>query len=299
MSNPICMRLLAPAMVLMLLVAGTPAFVSAADFRNQLDVDPQGTVEINGIGGKVEILAWDQAKIEVTGSDDLADRIDIHTLGSRTVIEMRPHRGAGIGADTTRMTVHVPARSSVSGTWVSATVKVDGIGGETNLRTVSGDLSGEVGGDLKANTATGNIRMVARGAKSIEVKTISGDVQLTAGTAAVELSTVSGNAKLELATLTRGHMKSISGDLTGQFALAPDADFESESVSGNVRLTFPAPPAAYYDIQSISGTIDNCFGPKVERAEYGPGARLDFKTGDAKAHVRIGTKSGDVKICAA
>jgi hypothetical protein len=293
------MRFLTPALALMPLVVGTPAFVSAADFRNQLDVDPQGTVEINGIGGKVEIVAWDQAKIEVSGSDDLADRIDIRTHGSRTVIEMRLHAGAGIGGDSTRMTVHVPTKSSVSGTWVSATVKVSGIGGATNLRTVSGDLSGEVSGDLKANTATGSVRIVARGAGSIEVKTISGDVQLTAGSAEVELSTVSGNAKLELTTLTRGHMKSISGDLTGQFALAPDADFESQSVSGNIRLKFPSPPAAYYDIQSISGSIDSCFGPKVEKAEYGPGERLNFKTGDAKANVRIETKSGDVKICAA
>jgi DUF4097 and DUF4098 domain-containing protein YvlB len=176
---------------------------------------------------------------------------------------------------------------------------VSGITGNTNLRTVSGDLTGDVGGDLKANSSTGNIRMSARTAGSIELKTISGDVQLTGGSAELELSTVSGNAKIELATLVRGRLKSISGDLTGQFALAPDADFESESVSGNVRLKFPAQPAAYFDIQSISGTIDNCFGPKVEKAQYGPGARLDFKSGDGKAHVRIETKSGDVHMCAA
>jgi DUF4097 and DUF4098 domain-containing protein YvlB len=286
-------------MALALLAAAAPALVRASDFKDQLDVDPQGTVEINGIAGRVEILGWDQSKIEVTGSDDLADRVNIRNHGSRTVIDVRPRGGMSFGSDATRMTVHVPAKSSVSATWVSANVKVSGITGNTNLRTVSGDLTGDVGGDLKANSSTGNIRMSARTAGSIELKTISGDVQLTGGSAELELSTVSGNAKIELATLVRGRLKSISGDLTGQFALAPDADFESESVSGNVRLTFPAPPAAYYDIQSISGTIDNCFGPKVERAEYGPGARLDFKTGDAKAHVRIGTKSGDVKICAA
>jgi hypothetical protein len=297
MFTPTPMRFLASAMASMLLAAGTPALVSASVFKDQLEVDPQGTVEVNGIAGKVEILAWDQPKIEVTGSDDLADRVSIRNHGSRTVIDVRPRSGMSFGSDSTRLTVHVPAKSSVSATWVSASVKVSGIGGETSLRTVSGDLSGDVSGDLKANTATGNIRIMAKGAGSIEVKTISGDMQLMGGTAEVELSTVSGNAKLELATLTRGRMKSISGDLTGQFALAPDADFESESVSGNVRLKFPSQPAAYYDIQSISGTIDNCFGPKVEKAQYGPGARLDFKMGEGKAHIRIETKSGDVRIC--
>ena len=291
-------RLLIPAMSLALLALTVPPAVFASDFKNQVDADPQGTVEINGIGGKVEILGWDQSKIEVTGSDDLTDLVNIRNRGSRTVIEVRPRDGMRSGSDVGHMIVHVPAKSSVSATWVSANVKVSGIGGTTNLRTVSGDLTGDVAGDLKANSSTGDIRMTARTAGSIELKTISGDMEITGGSAELEISTVSGNAKVELATLLRGHLKSISGDLSGRFALAPDADFESESVSGDVSLRFPSQPSAYFDIQSISGNIDNCFGPKVEKAQYGPGARLDFKSGDGKAHVRIETKSGDVQVCA-
>jgi hypothetical protein len=296
MKTPLrSMRLLIPAMAFAL--SATPALARASDFKNQLDVDPQGTIEINGIGGQVEILGWDQPRIEVTGSDDLADRVNIQSHGSRTLVEVRPAGGTHHGSDGGHLTVHVPSKSSVAATWVSADIKVSGIGGDANLRTVSGDLTGDVGGDLKVNSSTGDIRITARAARSIDVKTISGDIELTGGSAELELSTVSGNAKIVLATLMRGHFKTISGDLTGQFALAPDADLESESVSGNLGLKFPAPPAAYFDVQSISGSIDNCFGPKVEKAQYGPGERLDFKSGDGKAHVRIETKSGEVHLC--
>jgi hypothetical protein len=299
MKTPLrSMRLLIPAMAFALSAAPAPA--RASDFKNQLDVDPQGTVEINGIGGRVEILGWDQPRIEVTGSDDLADRINIQSHGSRTLIELRPTGGKHHGSDGDggHLTVHVPGKSSVAATWVSADIKVSGIGGDANLRTVSGDMTGDVGGNLKANSSTGGIQITARAAQSIDVKTISGDIELTGGSAELELSTVSGNAKIVLATLRRGRLKTISGDLTGQFALAPDADLESESVSGNLDLKFPAPPAAYFDVQSISGSIENCFGPKVEKAQYGPGERLDFKSGAGNAHVRIETKNGDVHLCA-
>jgi len=97
--------------------------------------------------------------------------------------------------------------------------------------------------------------------------------------------------------LSHGRFKSISGNVAAALSLAPDADLDGESVSGNLRFDFPTAPAAQFDLQSFSGTIDNCFGPKPERAHYGPGSRLEFKSGDGGAHVRIETKSGDVHLC--
>jgi hypothetical protein len=33
------------------------------------------------------------------------------------------------------------------------------------------------------------------------------------------------------------------------------------------------------------------------QSRYGPGSRLEFKNGDGHAHVRVNTKSGDVRLC--
>jgi hypothetical protein len=79
--------------------------------------------------------------------------------------------------------------------------------------------------------------------------------------------------------------------------LAPDGQIESESVSGDVSLKFAAAPAAEFDVQSFSGDIRNCFGPKPMQSRYGPGSRLEFKNGEGHAHVRVDTKSGDVRLC--
>jgi Putative adhesin len=268
------------------------------EFRQSRSADPDGSVEIFDIAGSIELTGWNRPEVEVTGApDDISDRVSISGDGDKTSIHVRPGVGSSHGSEELQLVIHVPEKSEVKATLVSADLKVMGLKGDVNLRTVSGNISGEVGGDLSVNTATGSIRLTARGAKSTEVRTINGDVELKGGSGEVEIQTVSGNAKVDLATLTRGRFHSISGNLTAHLSLAPDAELDGESVSGNMHFDFPAAPSADFDIESFSGNIDNCFGPKSEKAQYGPGERLEFKNGQGQARVRIETKSGDVHLC--
>jgi hypothetical protein len=260
-------------------------------FRESRDADPQGTVEIIGITDSVDVSGWDQPRVELTAQGDVGDRIHFNAHGGRTVIDVRP------GGGKPQLTIRVPSKSMLSITLVNGNISVHGVTGDANLRSVSGNISGDVGGSLRANSATGTIHVAASGAKMIEAKTIDGDIQLTGSPSEIEVVTVSGNVKLELGALSRGRFKSISGNVAAALSLVPGADLDGESVSGNLRFDFPAAPAAQFDLQSFSGTIDNCFGPKPERARYGPGSRLEFKSGDGGAHVRIETKSGDVRLC--
>jgi hypothetical protein len=68
-------------------------------------------------------------------------------------------------------------------------------------------------------------------------------------------------------------------------------------VSGTIAFGFASTPAAQVDVQTFSGSIDSCFGPKPSEAQYGPGSKLAFKSGDGQGSLRIATKSGDVKLC--
>jgi DUF4097 and DUF4098 domain-containing protein YvlB len=266
------------------------------EFRQSRNADLEGTVEISDIAGSIELVGWSRPEVEVTGAaDDLGERVTIDGDGDKTSIYVRP--SGHHSSEDLKLTIHVPEKSEVKVTLVSADLKVQGLQGDVNLRTVSGNISGEVGGDLSVNTATGFIRLTARGAKSTELRTINGDVELKGGSGEVEIHTVSGNAKVDLATLTRARFHTISGNLTAHLSLAPDAELDGESVSGNMHIDFPAAPSADFDVQSFSGTIDNCFGPKTEKAHYGPGERLEFKSGQGQARVRIETKSGDVHLC--
>jgi hypothetical protein len=294
---------LAPRLAAVLICASlAPASLTLAadEFHATHSADPDGTVEVIGIGGSIEIDGWDRSQVDVIapGADIMGDKVRISGDDGKTVIHIRADVGAGNGDKSeTRLVIHVPSKSDLKVTLVSANLKVQGLKGDSNLRTVSGNISGEVGGDLRVNTATGSARLTARSAKSIEVKTINGDIELKGGSGDVEVQTVSGNAKVDVGTLTRARFRSISGNLSANLGLVPDGDLDGESVSGSLRFDFAAAPSADFDVQSFSGNIDNCFGPKAEQAHYGPGSRLEFRNGKGQGRVRVETKSGDVHLC--
>jgi DUF4097 and DUF4098 domain-containing protein YvlB len=271
----------------------------ARPVHEQLAVDPQGSIEIVDVAGSVALSGWDRPEIEVTGTaGDEVDRVELTTSGGRSVVRVISRSGAVHGGrNETRLTVHVPTKSAVTVTLVSADLSLGTLQGSVKLRTVSGEVTGDVGGDFRASTVSGSVRVTAAAARMIEVKTVSGTIHVSGSGGEVEISTISGDATLDLVSITRGRFKSVSGGLTAGFALAADGRFEGESVSGNLEVTFAGTPVADFDVQSVSGNIRNCFGPKPKEAQYGPGSRLMFKSGEGNAHVQIETKSGNVSLC--
>jgi len=261
----------------------------------------QGSVEIINVAGAIDIRGWDKPEVAVTGTVGKdVERVDVTGDGDRTTVHVvvKSHF-LGFGSDgEAHLLIHVPVKSSISTSLVSSDVMVAAVRGDLKLQTVSGNVSGEAGGDVSAHSVSGNVTFAAAAAKAIEVKTVSGDVILTGGDADTEVTTVSGTARITLGTPSRARFQSVSGDLSANFAMGPDAQIDGESVSGDVKLEFAKVPAADFDIQTFSGEIKNCFGPKPVEPRYGPGSRLTFRSGDSRARVRISTKSGDVRMCA-
>jgi Putative adhesin len=261
--------------------------------------DPQGEVEIVNVSGLVEVAGWERNELEISGTAGSGvDRVDVTGTGNRTSIHVVSKASHSWGMDSeAHLLIHVPARSAVSASLVSADFKVTGVLGNLKVQSVSGNVSGDAGADVVATTVSGDVRLTARAAKSMEVKTISGDIQVTGGGGEADFSTVSGEVSVDLAGVSRGRFKSVSGDVTAVLALMPDGQIDSQSISGDVGLNFASQPTAEFDIQSFSGDIKNCFGPKSIQSDYGPGSRLEFKSGEGRAHVRVNTKSGDVRLC--
>jgi hypothetical protein len=263
-------------------------------------VDPQGSIELVDVAGAVDLSAWDRPELQVSGMlGDQVERVDIATADGHTSIHVVNRKSTAWhnGADT-HLVVHVPARSELSVSLVSADLKIKGVSGAAKLQTVSGDVEGEVGGDVRVNTVSGNVRMNTPSAKTVEVKTISGDIELGGGAAETVVTSVSGDEKLDLGSVARGRIRSVSGDLSVRLSLAAEGELEVESISGGVAVNFHGIPGAQFDVQSFSGEIDNCFGPKPVESRYGPGSRLEFKNEDGRGRVRIASKSGSVHLCA-
>jgi len=269
------------------------------NIEERLAADPRGNVEINNVAGSIELQGWDKAQVEVTGTagsdvDHVSVRGDPGHI--RVQVVTRENRLWGSGGSA-NLIVRVPAKSSVTATLVSADFKVSGLLGDLKLQSVSGDVKGDVGGDLRAGSVSGDIHLNARSAKSIAVRTVSGDITLGGGSGETDVTSVSGTVKVDEGAQTRAHFKSVSGDITANLAMTADAQIDGESVSGTINLNFAAVPAADFDVQTFSGDIENCFGPKPVEPTHGPGSRLVFKNGDSNARIQVSTKSGDVRLC--
>jgi hypothetical protein len=283
----------------MLAIPGSPAH-AATQVAEHRAASPQGAVEIINVAGSIDVQGWDRAEVDVSGTAGKdVERVEVSGDANRISVRVvLPQHLIGFNNDgAANLVIHVPINSSVSTSLVSADLKITGVRGDVKLQTVSGGISGDAGGNVRANSVSGNVRLTATAAKSIEVKAISGDVTLTGGDAETEVTTVSGTAKVNLGTVPRARLKTISGEISADLAMGTDAQIEAESISGEVRLNFPSEPNADFDVQTLSGDINNCFGPKPVEPRHGPGSRLQFKTGDNNARVRVSTKSGSVQMC--
>ena len=262
---------------------------------------PQGTVDINNVAGSVDVQGWDKSEVAVGGTIGKdVERVDVTSEGNHTSVRVVLPRGPnwGMRDGSAHLVIHVPTNSSITASMVGSDFKISAVHGALELRTVSGNIGGEGGGDLHANSVSGDIHLTATSAKMIEVRSVSGDIELTAGNVEIEATTVSGDVRLKLGTVSHARLKTVSGEFSAMLAAAADAQIEGESISGGIKLDFASAPDADYDIRTLSGSIDNCFGPKATEPRHGPGARLMFKTGEGSARVRITTQSGEVRLCA-
>ncbi|HEY6456380.1 MAG TPA: DUF4097 family beta strand repeat-containing protein [Steroidobacteraceae bacterium] len=265
------------------------------DIRKAADLN--GAVEIENVAGHVAVTGWDRAEVDVTGTiGERVKRVDVDTAAGHTTVRVvlpQEHwtGGGGLEAD---LVVHIPRKSLLTATLVSAGITTRELQGEQQLRTVSGDIDGDIAHEAGINTVSGTVKLAA-GAGPLEVNSVSGKIMIKGATGDLRVGTVSGRADLELGAVTRAHFHTVSGAVSASGSLASGAELEAESVSG--RLEFTLKGSADYDLQSFSGPIDNCFGPKAQRSGYGPGLHLTFRQGSGNARVRLRTQSGSIQLC--
>jgi DUF4097 and DUF4098 domain-containing protein YvlB len=287
-----------------------PAVPATAAERRPIDehraADAQGQVEVSDVSGRISVLGWDKAEVAVTGSASAnVDRVDIESSGKRTTVRVVLKEGqkshwewSGKDGDSD-LTVHVPRASSLSVSLVSADLSVSDVQGNQEIVTTSGDVHSTAARELRVRSVSGDLQLTAGAdSKVIEVNTVSGDVHLTGGGGDVSVQTVSGDGLLSLGTASRARLKSVSGDFSLTTGLAPDGRLEAESISGDFKVHFTGGvPPAEFDLQSFSGDLTTCFGGQATHERFGPGSRLSYKEGAGTARVRIDTKSGDVSLC--
>ena len=281
---------------------GPQAHASTRSIDQHQPADPAGTVEIVNVAGEIDVSGWDHAEVSVTGEvGDRVERVELSHSDHHTLVRVVLPQGIGThfgGDGSAHLTIHVPNRSSLQVSLVSSDLKVTGVSGTQQLRTVSGEITSEGGGAATITTASGDVHLSVTDGAAAHVETISGDVSVNGAGGDVSVSTVSGGGHLGLQALRSFNLRTVSGDFEISARLEGPAQFAAEAVSGDVKVDLAGAPAAEFDLHSLSGDISTCGPEKPVRPRYGPGSRLTFSTGEGGANVRMSSTSGDLSVCA-
>jgi DUF4097 and DUF4098 domain-containing protein YvlB len=274
--------------------------VHADPLEKSLEADPKGEVQITNVAGEVHVIGWDRNEVQVQADLGVdVERLDFRRDGRLTIVRVQLNEGRHHGADTD-LQVRVPRDSAVTINTVSAEQTIEQVRGFQKLQAVSGSITTQVfAGECEATTVSGEVSIKANDAGGpLRVNTVSGDLRLMGGSRELDLSTVSGDLEVRVAQLGRARIKTTNGALDLASTLARDARVEAEAINGEMRFMFDGAVDADFDVETFNGEIDNCFGPKAQRAhEYGPGNVLRFREGAGSANVRIKTLNGEVQLC--
>ena len=281
-------------------LATAAANAAGQSISKQVAADPNGEVDITNVAGSIQVTAWDRPTVDVQGFIGSGiERVDVLTEGSRTIVRVVQPRAWGHDGEA-RLQIRVPVASDIELNSVSSDYTGTGLAGAQRLKTVSGNVHADIAAaDIEIKTVSGDVRLTGKGqAASMRVQTVSGDVTIEKGAGTLEVVTVSGDLRAQLDPAKSLRLRTTSGNVQVSGKLAAGISVDAESVSGNVRVEGPVENGYQYDVSSFSGDIRSCFTSQAERTgKFGLGSTLSGTLGAGGGRVRVKTMSGNIMLC--
>ena len=188
----------------------------------------------------------------------------------------------GIGAEQVTVEAHVPAGADVSVSTKQGDVVLQGLAGDVQLRSGSGDLRTDETARLRAATGSGDV-VVGR-CSGGSVTSGSGDITLGTATGEVSLEVRSGSGGVRIGT-NGGDATVATG--SGDITVGHDAgSLSARAGTGDVSLTVPRGIPVWLDLSSGTGDVRRDIESHGAPAEGQPHLRLTARTGTGDIAVR-------------
>ena len=298
------MKIAATHMSFLLLLASSGSVLAGTPVNESREIDATARVDISNVRGAVTVSAWDQAKVEVTGTlGEGSKGLEITGGGSRLSIEVKGPEDSGwfnwgsrSRMEDTILSIRVPTNAELHIDTVSAEITVTGTAGQLlEAESVSGKVRVDsTARELEISTVSGSVDLSGRGDR-VQVETVSGDIEMRANHSRLKFETVSGNITAATGDYSEFSGSSVSGDISVRGNPIGDARISADTMSGDVRFDMPGDLSARIDAETFSGRIRSDFGT-VKEPEHGPGRSLETTIGDGNARMTIETFSGDITI---
>jgi hypothetical protein len=269
-----------------LLLAASCAAVAGTPISQTRSVDAHARIDVSNIKGSVTVSGWDKPEVSITGTlGDGAKGLAVEGGGDQLTIRVEPPDKQGWfswGAESrmgdTMLDLKVPREA------------------EMKIEVVSADvaLSGVAGRSLDVNSVSGNIDLTGKADRG-HLETVSGNIRARGLGGQIKFETVSGDIDAENGDYREISAGTVSGDINLRGKPSKEARVDVETMSGDVHLYLPSDVSAHLRATTFSGSIRSDFG-SVKDEEHGPGSSLDATTGSGDARVTLETFSGDVEV---
>lgn len=206
---------------------------------------PEGArLRVVTVSGKVKVTGEDRSDIAIEPTDRRIERVDDgHILEARSrsaSLELRVPTwlNVSIGTISGDVTIEGEVGSIKVGT-ASGRITVDTANGDADIRSISGSISlEECGGRCLANTKSGKIEL-GHVTGAVKAHTISGNIELgTAGADEVDVKTISGKVEVVVdeGRSPRFRVRTISGRARCDCEQGSDFDIKAATISGSVQV---------------------------------------------------------------
>lgn len=229
--------------------------------------------------------------LTITGNND-ALNIEVKPQGKSGLFSW----GGDNAMASSELKLHVPKAATLSVNVVSAPLLIDDTdGGGIDVHSVSGRVRiNAQTPSLTVNSVSGNVELAGH-AEHSELQTVSGDILAPVLGSKAKLQTISGQIQASGGPWQTLDLSTVSGDVQLAGKPAPDGALGINSMSGDVQLQLPADTSATLHAKSFSGDLRSDFGTPKE-PQHGPGSSLDTRIGDGHGKIDIETFSGDLRI---
>lgn len=316
---PLIVLMLTANAVSALRVNGRPGFAAAALQRSDKSISATEDVIVSfdiAAAGVPFIMIYgrDQREVRVVGMKGAANEVELRRRDATGAQDAATRVGVTIGEfsdtmigqesralDSRAIEVTVPLGASVHLNVRQTNVTIRDVA-EASAQSVQGDIAIErVSHFVEVSNVMGRISVKdCRG--RVRLRSVSGDVeainiQATDAGDSLTVNSVSGDMKLERAGYRQIELEAVSGSITFNGVLSPDARLGAKTTSGDISLTLPT-DASFRVLASVSlGGFNSDFPLKLtDNSVRKASLRLAGVYGSGSATLDLASHSGSIRI---
>ena len=282
--------------VLLLLMMAPLPLAAQESVERGLPASATVSIRAYNLAGSIRVLGWSRDSVHVSAS--LASGSQLYFGGSRTALKLGVEAAASPGpTPPSELVLRVPAGARVWIKSATAGADVEGISGEVDVSTVSGDI--RVRGEpslLAAESMEGSLD-IGGSATVLRLKSAGGSIGFRGSAADLSVSTVSGNIQLDVSgPVATGRVESVTGRIAWAGPVGPAGSLDLQTHGAHIQLALPPGQDAEIDVSAFSGKVMNGFPSARRSAPAGKPVR--YVLGDGGAHIAVRSLKGGVTIAA-